>query len=141
VSSVRSALLAGAAVVACALPSPIAAQQPASTKAGVYSDGQATRGRDVYLGQCKSCHTPESHTGDIFKATWEGRPLADLYGYISTRMPKNEPGSLSPQENADVLAYLLRLNRMPSGDADMPADSLALKSIRIESPVTARKNP
>jgi mono/diheme cytochrome c family protein len=123
------------------IASPVAAQQLASTTSGVYSDEQATRGRDVYLGNCKSCHTPESHTGALFKMTWEGRPLADLFAYISLRMPKNEPGSLSPQENADVLAYLLKLNRMPSGGVDIPADSNALKTIRIESPVTVRKDP
>jgi mono/diheme cytochrome c family protein len=124
-----------------AIASPVAAQQIASTASGVYSDEQAARGRDVYLGNCKSCHTPESHTGPLFKTRWEGRPLADLFAYISLSMPKNEPGSLSPQENADVLAYLLKLNRMPSGVADVPADSNALKSIRIESPVPVRKDP
>jgi S-disulfanyl-L-cysteine oxidoreductase SoxD len=121
--------------------SPVMAQQNGSTSAGVYSDEQASRGRDVYLGQCKACHTPESHTGPMFKTTWEGRPLSDLFVYISTRMPKNEPGSLAPQENADVLAYLLKLNRMPAGAVDVPADSIALKSIRIESPGTKRKDP
>ena len=116
-------------------------QSPASTRAGVYSDAQAIRGRDVYLGNCKSCHSPESHTGAIFKSSWEGRPLAELFAFISERMPKNEPGTLSPQENADVVAYLLQLNRMPPGAADIPADSTAMRSIRIESPPTTRKDP
>lgn len=129
----------------CALMLTIAssalAQSSASTRAGVYSDAQAIRGRDVYLGNCKSCHSPESHTGAIFKSSWEGRPLAELFAFISERMPKNEPGSLSPQENADVVAYLLQLNRMPPGAADIPADSTAMRSIRIESPPTTRKDP
>jgi mono/diheme cytochrome c family protein len=124
-----------------AFASPLLAQLSSSTSAGVYSDEQATRGRDIYLGNCKSCHSPESHTGPIFKATWEGRSLADLFAYVSVRMPKNEPGSLSPQENAEVVAYLLKLNRMPSGSVEMPADSIALKSIRIESPMATRKDP
>lgn len=121
--------------------SSLTAQQPASTTAGVYSDDQAARGRDVYLGNCRSCHTPESHTGAIFRTTWEGRPLAELFAYISGSMPKNEPGSLSPQENADLLAYLLKLNRMPSGESEIPSDSTTLRSIRIVSPTTVRKDP
>ena len=56
-------------------------------------------------------------------------------------MPTNEPGSLSPQESADVLAYLLKLNRMPTGAADVATDSVALKAIRIETPITVRKEP
>jgi len=53
-------------------------------------------------------------------------------------MPKNEPGSLQPDEYADVLAYLLKLNDFPSGSEALPADSLALKKIRIE---VGKKDP
>jgi hypothetical protein len=48
-------------------------------------------------------------------------------------MPKNEPGSLSPEEYADVLAYLLKLNLMPAGPAELPPDSSALRTIRIDT--------
>jgi mono/diheme cytochrome c family protein len=103
-----------------------------TTSAGVYSDEQASRGRDMYAMQCKSCHTPASHTGVVFANSWDRRPLSDLYSFIVTRMPKNEPGSLQPDEYADVLAYLLKLNDLPSGNDPLPADSLAMKKIRIE---------
>jgi mono/diheme cytochrome c family protein len=103
-----------------------------TTKSGVYTTQQAVRGKDIYAGLCKSCHTAESHTGATFNATWNKRSLAELYSFIRDRMPKNEPGSLSAQEYTDVLAYLLRMNRMPSGRSELPADSAAMKSIRIE---------
>ena len=103
-----------------------------STSQGVYSAEQASRGRDMYAMQCKSCHTPASHTGVVFANSWDRRPLSDLYSFIVTRMPKNEPGSLQPDEYADVLAYLLKLNDLPSGDEPLPADSLAMKKIRID---------
>jgi mono/diheme cytochrome c family protein len=103
-----------------------------STSSGVYSADQATRGRDVYAMQCKSCHTPASHTGAIFAAWWDRKPLSELYQFIVTRMPKNEPGSLQPDEYVDVMAYLLKLNELPSGNEPLPADSLAMKGIRIE---------
>jgi len=47
-------------------------------------------------------------------------------------MPKNEPGSLTPQEYADVVAYLLRMNRMPPGSDELSTDVATLKKIRIE---------
>jgi mono/diheme cytochrome c family protein len=113
-----------------------------STRAGVYSASQALRGSDVYAGSCKSCHTPESHAGPAFYARWNGRPLLELYEFIRDRMPKNEPGSLSAQEYADVLAYLLKMNQMPSGRRELPADSLAMKAIRIETmKLSVRKDP
>lgn len=105
-----------------------------TTKSGVYTAEQAARGRDVYAGNCKNCHTPESHTGAVFNATWNKRSLSELYTYIRDRMPKNDPGSLESQEYADVLAYVLRLNRMPAGQRELPADSAAIKRIRIDLP-------
>jgi len=105
-----------------------------TTKSGIYTAEQAARGKDVYAGSCKSCHTAESHTGPTFEAIWNKRSLADLYGFIRDRMPKNEPGSLSAQEYADVVAYLMRMNRMPTGNHELPADSTALKDIRIAIP-------
>ena len=109
-----------------------------TTAAGVYSAEQANRGRDTYAMQCKSCHTPASHTGVTFAQWWDRKPLSELYQFILTRMPKNEPGSLQPDEYVDVMAYLLKLNDLPSGDAPLPADSLAMKRIRIE---VGKKDP
>jgi mono/diheme cytochrome c family protein len=104
-----------------------------TTKNGVYSSEQADRGQLVYSGMCKNCHTPESHTASAFTAKWNGKPLVELYNYISEQMPKNEPGSLSAEEYADVLAYVLKLNRMPAGQDDLPAKSEVMKTIRIET--------
>jgi hypothetical protein len=47
-------------------------------------------------------------------------------------MPKNEPGSLQADEYVDVTAYLLKLNELPAGTDPMPADTVALKRVRIE---------
>lgn len=103
-----------------------------STNDGVYTREQALRGQDVYAGNCKSCHTPESHTGTVFTSKWNGKPLLELYAYMRDLMPKNDPGTLSPEEYADVLAYMLRLNRLPMGDVDLPTDTTALKRIRFQ---------
>ena len=119
-----------------------AAQSPATkqtTLTGVYSAEQASRGEQVYAGMCKSCHTTASHTGVAFQKSWDGHALSELYGYISTKMPKNEPGSLAPEEYADVLAYLLKLNQMPVGPIELPPDTTVLGTIRIETHVAAAR--
>ena len=102
-----------------------------TTNSGIYTAQQAQRGRDVYLGFCRSCHTAESHTGPLFHATWDKRSMADLFAFIRERMPKNEPGTLSDQEYADVVAYLLWMNKMPAGSHELSADSMSLRAIRI----------
>ena len=104
-----------------------------TTLSGIYTDEQSARGRDVYLGSCKSCHAPESHTGATFAKWWRGKRLSDLFAFISTRMPKNDPGSLAPEDVADVMAYLLKMNQMPVGEAELPADADSLKKFRIET--------
>jgi mono/diheme cytochrome c family protein len=113
-------------------------QPSRSTASGVYTEEQATRGRDTYQMQCKSCHTPASHTGATFASWWDRKPLSELFQFVTTRMPKNEPGSLQSDEYADVIAYLRKLNEKPSGREELPADSVALKKIRIE---TGKKEP
>jgi mono/diheme cytochrome c family protein len=131
-------------VVACGMFSATAAAQSSSrsSDAGVYSREQVSRGQDVYLGQCRSCHTPDAHASPTFQAAWGGKPLQELYAYIRERMPKNDPASLSDQEYIDVLTYLLRLNRVPEGASELPADTDALKAIRFDpKPLAVRKDP
>jgi mono/diheme cytochrome c family protein len=114
---------------------------PRTTKSGVYSAEQADRGQLVYSGMCKNCHTPESHTASTFTSKWNGKPLLDLYYYITEQMPKNAPGTLSEEEYADVLAYVLKLNRMPAGSNELSYNPENLKTIRIETTIPVRKAP
>jgi len=107
----------------------------------VYTTSQAAEGRDIYAINCASCHAPASHTGAVFVAKWDGRPLSDLYGFIRGAMPKNEPGSLTRREYTLVLAYLLQMNRMPAGKAELPADSTALGRIRIDLKTLGDSSP
>lgn len=112
-----------------------------STNDGVYTREQATRGQDVYVGMCKSCHTPDAHTTETFTSKWNGKPLSELYLYIRDLMPKNAPGSLSEDEYADVLAYLLRLNRMPAGAEDLPPNVDRMKGIRFQTTKQSSASP
>jgi mono/diheme cytochrome c family protein len=115
-----------------------AAQQPAGAamrpaSSGVYTVEQAAKGEEAYGANCMGCHNTAAHTGDAFMNGWAGRPLAELYGFISAAMPKTEPGSLSKEEYASIVAYILKLNGMPAGKQPLPADTAALGKIRIDS--------
>jgi mono/diheme cytochrome c family protein len=137
-SSVVRVLLA-AALVATAAPVPsLAAQErtataPRSTRDGVYTFEQAKRGRDVFAGMCQSCHTATAHAEAPFRAKWGGRPLADLFDYVSNEMPKSEPGVLTMEEYVLVTAYLLRINGMPSGETPLTDDLSQLAQIRFDT--------
>jgi mono/diheme cytochrome c family protein len=104
-----------------------------TTMDGVYTLAQATKGRDVFASSCQSCHTPTQHSGPPFRNKWFGKSLGDLYAYIRKEMPKNEPGSMSDDDYVRALAYLLRMNGMPTGSTPLTADSAALHRIRLDS--------
>jgi mono/diheme cytochrome c family protein len=112
---------------------PVVADTGRTTMDGVYTLAQATKGRDVFAGSCQSCHTPTQHAGPPFRNKWFGRSLGELYGYIRREMPKNEPGSMSDEDYVRALAYLLRMNGMPTGNVALTADSAALHRIRLDS--------
>jgi len=119
-------------------PAAVQAQKTSrSTRAGVFTAAQAQAGREVFVGSCTGCHTSASHTGPAFLTKWAGRPLAELFGFVSTRMPKANPGSLSEDEYVMVVAYVLKINGLPAGTKELSADPDALNAIRFDAPAGA----
>jgi mono/diheme cytochrome c family protein len=49
-------------------------------------------------------------------------------------MPATAPGSLSPEQTADVVAYMLSVGKYPTGAADLVAKVDDLKQITIDAP-------
>lgn len=109
-----------------------------STMTGVYSSAQAVSGEETYMNVCVACHPGGTYATPIFKAAWAGRPLSDLFDIVKEKMPKNDPGSLTEQEAAQVIAYLLKINDVPAGQTELPAEAAALKKIRFETPGTRK---
>ena len=105
---------------------------PQTTLSGIYTEAQVIRGEETYYASCMSCHPKGTYAGPSFKTTWGDRPLSDLYDWILNKMPKNDPGTLTPEQSVDVIAYILKENGMPAGKTKMPADEAALKAIRIQ---------
>jgi mono/diheme cytochrome c family protein len=112
-----------------------AQQAPRTTMGGAYTAEQAVKGREVFNGSCLGCHTTASHMGPAFQLKWFGRPLYDLYDYVSQAMPKSAPGSLTEDEYVWVTAYILRLNGMPPGKIELSPEPAWLKAVRVDSTV------
>lgn len=105
-----------------------------SVKAGVYTAAQAERGLALYKSQCASCHAPNRFTDDLFYTSFAGKPLWEMFDVISDTMPEDKPGSMKPEEYVDVMAYLLKLNDFPTGNAELPVGKEALSAILMEKP-------
>ena len=98
---------------------------------GVFTAGQASRGETRFQQVCESCHRINDFSGGRFRVVWVGRSLGDLFYSMSTLMPEDSPGSLRPEEYADILSYMLRENGYPEGDEDLAAELSVLENIRI----------
>ena len=68
-------------------------------------------------------------TGGVFMANWDGLSVGDLTDRIRSSMPLDRPGSLSRQDNVDVVAYILRFNQFPAGKDELPREIQTLKQI------------
>ena len=119
------------------------AQTPRSVLDGVYTEEQATRGAAIYVQECASCHGPTLDgiddtgpplSGTVFMENWTGLTVGDVFETIRVSMPSNDPGKLSKQEDADVLAYILRSNKFPAGKTELALETEALKQIRLVAP-------
>ena len=108
---------------------------------GVYSPVQAKHGQELYTKACASCHrenleghgTTPSLAGAEFRDRWDGETLDDLFEKMQATMPGDHPGSLSREDNAAILAFILRANEMPAGDKDLPSEGESLARIRFTS--------
>jgi quinoprotein glucose dehydrogenase len=136
---VMVALLPLAAVLV--LRATVHAQPPTkSIWDGVYTEEQATRGKALYSQECSSCHGGELTGGEMapplaggeFLAGWDGLTIGDMFERIRISMPQNAPGSLSGQQNADILAYMFSANKFPAGKDEMPKEAGILKTIKFE---------
>jgi len=104
---------------------------------GVFTEAQATRGSAVYEKSCSTCHgaglegkdQAPSLSGAEFGAAWNELSLNDLFERMRKTMPQGAPGSLSPEEYADVLSFVLQKNGAPAGAAELPKESAALTAI------------
>ncbi len=117
------------------------AQAEGSVWDGIYSEEQSKSGDTLYRKECASCHgedlagagqTPPL-SGIEFKMDWNGLTVGDLYERMRISMPADHPGTLNPEQNAAILAFLLKSNDFPAGKAALRGDTESLKRIRFET--------
>ncbi len=122
-----------------AAPAPVHAQQaaasapPPAASSGappaLYTMAQAQAGAAIYAAKCVSCHGADLHgtaapsvagTDFLDTAKHNGWTLQIIRYLVVNNMPRNSPKSLSPNEYASVLAFLLASNCYPAGSTPFP---------------------
>jgi len=123
--------------------STVRAQQAQTVNDGVYTAAQAMRGQMVYTDNCSTCHGDKlmgtdtggpTLTGKDFVADFKDGSVAALLKKISMDMPSNAPGTLTPEQYADVTAYVLSMNKYPAGMTELPKEPDALSAVKMAEP-------
>jgi len=133
------------------------AQSPSpSVWDGIYTIAQADRGQKLYQQYCANCHgqylegTAEDPlialnyphlagrgkpplAGWEFRENWTAMSVGDLYERFRISMPQNAIGSLTGQQNADILAYVVSRNGYPSGAQELAPNKADLDRITFEA--------
>jgi mono/diheme cytochrome c family protein len=133
----RSLLLLPTAALLAAAPLVAGAQ---TAKPALYTAEQATAGATVYAQSCAACHGTQlegvaapalkgSAFGDMASA--QGLTAQALLDAIANTMPQSDPGSLKPEDNAAVTAYILQQNGYPAGTAPLANGAAGMKDAKI----------
>src|SRR5882762_1915455 len=122
-TTTRVLLASGALLLLGAAYSSVQAQAPKTVLDGIYTAAQAERGKAVYAMSCAGCHGDKQEGGNAgptlsgpdFTNGYKDGSAGALLNKISQDMPSSAPGSLEPQQYADVFAYVLSVNKYPAG--------------------------
>ena len=116
---------------------PALAQQEGQLVAS-FTVEQAAQGERVYEEQCATCHgynlegfeLAPSLSGNFFSRRWGDKAVDGLAANLQ-RMPPTRPGGLSPQVNAQLLAFILQKNGVEPGATALPEALADLAGLTI----------
>jgi len=133
------AVLALSSMYTAAAAGALIQNQSKNTWDGVFTEAQSKRGEGLYTQSCSMCHGPDlagldtasALTGGEFNTDWNDLPLDDLFERMRTTMPADAPGTLSRQQYADVLSFVLVKGGFPAGQTELSPESAALKEVKF----------
>jgi mono/diheme cytochrome c family protein len=117
------AAVCGLALVIGAAVRPAAVESAAAGPA-LYAAAQAASGGKTYTSSCAQCHGEnlEGGVGPALRgpnlvrlAKKTKLTVGDFFQFLALQMPLNAPASLSHDQYAGVMAYILKRNGYPAG--------------------------
>src|SRR5688572_13498195 len=121
-------LMCGGFLLVSASYATVDAQATKSANDGVYTADQAKQGEVLYKEQCATCHGDNLEgsgpmpplAGKDFLTNWTGKTVGDLFEKTQTSMPATAPGTLTPEQATNLMAYMLSVSKYPAGSAALP---------------------
>jgi mono/diheme cytochrome c family protein len=147
-TKIAAVFTAGVFVLSAAY-SAVSAQATRSANEGIYTEEQATRGKAMYAEQCASCHGDNLEgsgpmpalAGPDFQTNWSAKTVGELFEKTHTTMPATAPGTLTAEQAADVVAYLLSVGKYPAGTTPLATTMETLAQFKLDVPGGAAGAP
>jgi mono/diheme cytochrome c family protein len=96
----------------------------------LYTAAQAEKGALAYYQNCAMCHgpgldgQPAGYSGPALKGADFADPsydfhVKDIFNFVAKLMPSATPGSLAPEQDVEIMAFLLQQNGYPAGSREL----------------------
>ena len=100
---------------------------------------QVAAGSSTYRELCQTCHVPSLSDGQFgtplrgsyFRNNWAGRSLGELMQYVYEKMPPESPQTLSGEQIATLLSWILSRNSLSAGETAMSGDINGQNSVML----------
>lgn len=114
----------------------------AAVPPALYSGAQAAKGALAYYRNCAMCHGPlldgqeGGYSGPALKGADFADPsydfhVSDIFNFVAKLMPAATPGSLAPDQDVAIMAFLLKQNGYPAGANDLTYGEAAKSSVPL----------
>lgn len=125
-----------------AAATPAAQAAGKTTNDGVFTAEQAKAGEALYKEQCAACHGDNLEgsgpmpplAGNDFLSNWKGKSVGELFEKTHTTMPATAPGTLTVEQSAQIVAYMLSVGKFPAGTVALDTKMEPLLQIKIDAP-------
>ena len=96
----------------------------------LYTPDQASKGAVAYYQNCSMCHGPlldgqsGGYSGPALKGPEFADPsydfhVSDMFNFVAKLMPSATPGSLTHEQDVQIMAFILQQNGYPPGSHDL----------------------
>jgi polar amino acid transport system substrate-binding protein len=108
----------------------------------LYTEDQAAKGALAYYQNCAMCHGPlldgqaGGYSGPALKGAEFADPsydfhLSDIFNFVAKLMPAATPGSLTHEQDVQIMAFILQQNGYPSGNSELVYESAEKSMVPI----------
>ena len=95
-----------------------------------FTAAQVESGQAKYKEVCQICHGSSLANGQFgtplrgsfFRDKWKGKSLGELQQFMYEKMPPDNVMSLTPDQHADLLAFILSRNDMTPGETPLSSE-------------------